>query len=56
MGARARPYPVPRRHFVFGISKTLRRTSAMTAICSKDLCHIAHDCLIEFLRTSSSPP
>jgi hypothetical protein len=28
-------YPVPHRHFVFGITKMLRRTSATTAICSK---------------------
>jgi hypothetical protein len=54
MGARARTYPVPHRHLVFGIPKTLRRTSATTAICSKTSAASPHECLIEFLRTSPS--
>ena len=49
-------YPVLHRQFVFGIPRCSARTSATTAICSKNLCRVAHECLIEFLRTSLGLP
>jgi hypothetical protein len=45
-------YPVPHRHFVFGIPKMLRPYFRYDRDLLKDLCRVAHECLMEFLRTS----
>ena len=42
---------MPHRHFVFGIPKMLRPYFYERDLL-KDLCRVAHECLIEFLRTS----
>jgi hypothetical protein len=49
-------YPVPHRHFVFGIPKMLRPYFRYDRDLLKDLCRVAHECLIEFLRTSLGLP
>ena len=47
-------YPVPHRHFVFGIP-LLRPYFRYDRDLLEDLCRVAHECLIEFLRTSLCP-
>ena len=49
-------YPVSHRHFVFGIPKMLRPYFRYDRDLLKDLCRVAHECLIEFLRTSLGLP
>jgi Putative transposase/Transposase zinc-binding domain len=49
-------YPVPHRHFVFGIPKMLRPYFRYDRDLLKNLCRVAHECLIEFLRTSLGLP
>ena len=49
-------YLVPHRHFVFGIPKMLRPYFRYDRDLLKDLCRVAHECLIEFLRTSLGLP
>ena len=47
---------MPHRHFVFGIPKMLRPYVRYDRDLLKDLCLVAHECLIEFLRTSLGLP
>jgi hypothetical protein len=49
-------YPVPHRHFVFGIPKMLGPYFRYDRDLLKDLCRVAHEWLIEFLRTSLGLP
>jgi hypothetical protein len=45
-------YPVPHRHFTFGIPKMLRPYFRFNRELLKDLCRIAHECLLEYMRTT----
>jgi len=45
-------YPVPHRHFTLGIPKMLRPYFRYDRSLLKDLCRIAHQCLIEFMQTT----
>jgi len=45
-------FPVPHRHFTFGMPKMLRPYFRFDRNLLKDLCRIAHECLIEYLRTT----
>jgi len=45
-------FPVPHRHFTFGIPKMLRAYFRFDRDLLKDLCRIAHECLLEYLRTT----
>jgi len=49
-------FPVPHRHFTFGIPKMLRPYFRFDRGLLKDLCRIAHECLLEFMRTSLRLP
>ena len=43
-------FPVPHRHFTFGIPKMLRPYFRYDRSLLKDLCRIAHQCLLEFMH------
>jgi hypothetical protein len=45
-------FPVPHRHFTFGIPKMLRPYFRHDRDLLKDLCRLAHECLLEYLRTT----
>ena len=47
---------MPVRHFVFGIPKMLRPYFRYDRDLLKELCRVAHEYLIEFLRTSLGLP
>ncbi len=49
-------YPVPHRHFTFGIPKMLRPYFRYEPDLLKDLCRIAHECLLEYLRNTLHLP
>ena len=49
-------FPVPHRHFTFGIPKMLRPYFRFDRDLLKDLCRLAHECLIEYLRTTLDLP
>ncbi len=49
-------FPVPHRHFTFGIPKMLRPYFRYDRDLLKDLCPIAHECLLEYLRTTLNLP
>ena len=50
------PYPVPHRHLTLGIPKMLRPYFRHDRDLLKDLCRIAHECLLEYLRTTLDLP
>jgi hypothetical protein len=49
-------YPVPHRHFTLGIPKMLRPYFRYDRDLLKDLCRIAHECLVEYMRTTLDLP
>lgn len=49
-------FPVPHRHFTFAIPKMLRPYFRFDRNLLKDLCHLAHECLLEYLRATLSLP
>jgi Zn finger protein HypA/HybF involved in hydrogenase expression len=49
-------FPAPHRHFTFGIPKMLRTYFRFDRDLLKDLCHLAHECLLEYLRTTLDLP
>jgi len=49
-------FPVPHRHFTFGMPKMLRPYFRYDRDLLKDLCRIAHECLLEYLRTTLDLP
>ncbi|HCF93553.1 MAG TPA: hypothetical protein DEW46_00675 [Verrucomicrobia bacterium] len=49
-------FPVPHRHFTFGMPKMLRPYFRFDRDLLKDLCRIAHECLLEYLRTTLGLP
>jgi hypothetical protein len=49
-------FPVPHRHFTLGIPKMLRPYFRFDRDLLKDLCHLAHECLLEYLRTTLDLP
>ncbi len=49
-------YPVPHRHFTFGIPKMLRPYLRYDRDLLKDLCRIAHKSLLEYLRNTLHLP
>ena len=48
--------PVPHRHFTFGMPKMLRPYFRFDRDLLKDLCRMAHECLLEYLRTTFDLP
>ena len=48
--------PVPHRHFTFSIPKMLRPYFRFDRDLLKDLCRLAHECLLEYLRTTLDLP
>jgi hypothetical protein len=49
-------FPVPHRHFTFAIPKMLRPYFRFDRDLLKDLCRIAHECLLDYLRTTLNLP
>ena len=49
-------FPVPHRHFTFGIPKMLRVYFRFNRDLLKDLCRLAHECLLEYLRATLDLP
>lgn len=49
-------FPVPHRHFTFGIPKMLRTYFRFDRDLLKDFCRLAHECLVEFMRTTLGLP
>ena len=49
-------FPVPHRHFTFTIPKMLRPYFRFDRDLLKALCRIAHECLLEFMRTTLGLP
>ena len=49
-------FPVPHRHVTFGMPKMLRPCFRFDRDLLKDLCRIAHECLLEYLRTTLDLP
>jgi hypothetical protein len=49
-------FPVPHRHFTFGIPKMLRPYFRFDRDLLKDLCRLAHECLLEYLRDTLDLP
>jgi Zn finger protein HypA/HybF involved in hydrogenase expression len=49
-------HPVPHRHFTFGMPKMLRQYFRYNRELLKDLCCIAHECLVEYMRTTLDMP
>ena len=49
-------FPVPHRHFTFGIPKMLRPYFRFNRDLLKEYCHIAHECLITYMRTTLDLP
>ena len=49
-------FPVPHRHFTFGIPKMLRVYFRFDRTLLKDYCRIAHECLVEYMRTTLRLP
>ena len=49
-------FPVPHRHVTFGMPKMLRPYFRFDRDLLKDRCRIAHECLLEYLRTTLDLP
>jgi len=49
-------FPVPHRHFTFGIPKMLRPYFRFDRTLLKEFCHIAHTCLLESKQTALDLP
>ncbi|MDA1088379.1 MAG: transposase [Verrucomicrobia bacterium] len=49
-------FPVPHRHFTFTIPKMLRPYFRFDRDLLKALCRIAHECLLDFMRTTLNLP
>ncbi len=49
-------FPVPHRHFTFGIPKMLRMYFRFDRDLLKDFCRLAHECLVEHMRTTLALP
>ena len=49
-------FPVPHRHFTFGIPKMLGAYFRFDRDLVKDLCRLAHECPLEYLRTTLDLP
>jgi hypothetical protein len=49
-------FPVPHRHFTLGIPKMLRVYFRFDRTLLKDYCRIAHECLVEYMRTTLRLP
>jgi len=49
-------FPVPHRHFTLAIPKMLRPYFRFDRDLLKDLCRIAHECLVEYMRTTLGLP
>lgn len=49
-------FPVPHRHFTFGIPKMLRPYFRYNRDLLKDMCKIAHQCMLEYMRTTLDLP
>ena len=49
-------FPVPHRHYVFGIPKMLRPYFRHDRGLLKDLCHLAHECLVAYMRATLGLP
>ena len=49
-------FPVPHRHFTLGIPKMLRPYFRFDRDLLKDFCRLAHECLVEWMRTTLSLP
>ena len=45
-------FPVPHRHFTFVIPKMLRLYFRFNRDLLKDFCRIAHECLLDYMRTT----
>ncbi len=45
-------FPVPHRHFTFGVPKMLRPYFRFDRALLKEFCHIAHTCLLEYMQTT----
>jgi len=49
-------FPVPHRHFTLGIPKMLRPYFQFNRDLLKEFCRLAHECLVEWMRTTLSLP
>jgi len=49
-------FPVPHRHFTFGIPKMLRVYFRFDRTLLKEICRIAHACLVEYMQTALDLP
>jgi len=49
-------FPVPHRHFTFGIPKMLRPYFHFNRDLLKNFCRLAHGCLLEYMRTTLGLP
>ncbi len=49
-------FPVPHRHFTFVIPKMLRLYFRFNRDLLKDFCRLAHECLLEYMRTTLALP
>jgi len=49
-------FPVPHRHFTFVIPKMLRLYFRFNRDLLKDFCRIAHECLLDYMRTTLALP
>ena len=49
-------FPVPHRHFTFGIPKMLRPYFRFNRALLKDYCRIAHESLLEYMQTALDLP
>lgn len=49
-------FPVPHRHFTFGIPKMLRPYFRFNRALLKDYCRIAHESLLAYMQTALNLP
>ena len=49
-------FPVPHRHFTFAIPKMLRPYFRFNRDLLKDFCRLAHECLLDYMRTTLGLP
>jgi hypothetical protein len=49
-------FPVPHRHFTFAIPKMLRTYFRFNRDLLKDFCRLAHECLLDYMRTTLGLP
>ncbi len=49
-------FPVPHRHFTFGIPKMLRPYFRFNRALLKDFCRLTHECLLEYMRATLGLP